>query len=258
MLTNPTSSIDQFKYQPEKIEPGTVYHYIKSNIDGSYPGRIYIRVMDTNNLDVWKFEEHNVDAAHVTAHMDWQAFSADEIESWVVTSDGSRRYQTKLTSSRADASFTIHWRDRTDTIQVGHYPVHVYNFDFISLNLSLRHWVKPEGEVTIGIIQPDFNPNPDTLVKYEGTVTLRYVGDEHRHNKACRKYIITGQAFQDQKGIMWVDRSAGPIEGMEIPVPDNPAWEDFKCELISTSQMDIETWDTFIDSDIKKLKAGSD
>jgi len=257
-MPNPTSSIDQFKYQPEKIQLGRVYHYIKSNIDGSYPARVYIRVMDTDNLDVWKFEEHNIDAAHVSAHMDWKTFSADKIESWVVTSDGNRRYQAKLTSSRAETTFTIHWRDRADTIQVGHYPVHVYNFDFISLNFSLPYWVKPEGEITIGIIQPDFNPNSATLLKYEGTITLHYVEDEHRHNKACRKYIINGEAFQGQKGLMWVDRSAGHIEDMEIPVADNPAWEDFKFELFSINQMVSETWATFINSEIKKLKAGGD
>jgi len=257
-MTNPTSSIDQFKYQPEKIQSGTVYHYIKSNIDGSYPAHVYIRVMDTDNIDVWKFEEHNIDAAHVSAHMDWKTFSADKIESLVVTSDGNGRPQAKLTSSRADMSFTIHWRDRADTIQVGHYPVHIYNFDFISLNFSLRHWVKPEGEATIGIIQPDFNPNPDTLMKYEGTLTIRYVGDEHRHNKACRKYTIVGHAFKDQKGLMWVDRSAGHVEDMEIPVPDNPACEDFKFELFSINQMDNETWGTFINSEIRKLNPGND
>lgn len=31
-----TFSIDQFVYRPELIEAGTVYHYIKSNMDGSY------------------------------------------------------------------------------------------------------------------------------------------------------------------------------------------------------------------------------
>ena len=28
-----TSSVDQFKYQPDKIRIETVYHYIKSNMD---------------------------------------------------------------------------------------------------------------------------------------------------------------------------------------------------------------------------------
>jgi hypothetical protein len=177
-----TSSIEQFKYQPNKIDVGTVYHYIKSNIDGSYPARVYIRLVDHENLDVWKFEAHNADAAHVTAHMDWETFSADRLESWVVTFDGKSRPQATMHASRADGSFHIRWRDRVDSILVGHTPIHVYNFDFISLNIALRHWRTPEGEVTLGILQPNFDPDPETLLKYEGTATLRYVCDEKRQD----------------------------------------------------------------------------
>ena len=41
-MSETTSSIQQFTYRPELIEAGTVYHYIKSNIDGSHPARIII------------------------------------------------------------------------------------------------------------------------------------------------------------------------------------------------------------------------
>ena len=69
-MSGTTSSIDQFSFHPELIDPGTVYQYIKSNIDGSYPARIFIYVRDHDHLDVLKFEEHGLDAALVQAHMD--------------------------------------------------------------------------------------------------------------------------------------------------------------------------------------------
>jgi hypothetical protein len=34
-----TSSIEKFTYRPELIEAGTVYHYVKSNMDRIYVGR---------------------------------------------------------------------------------------------------------------------------------------------------------------------------------------------------------------------------
>ncbi len=34
-----TSSIEKFTYRPELIEAGTVYHYVKSNMDRIYAGR---------------------------------------------------------------------------------------------------------------------------------------------------------------------------------------------------------------------------
>jgi hypothetical protein len=44
----------QFKFQPEKIQVGMVYHYVKSNIDGSWPARIFIRVEDEQHLSALK------------------------------------------------------------------------------------------------------------------------------------------------------------------------------------------------------------
>lgn len=251
----PTFSVEQFKYQPEKVRAGAVYHYTKSNLDGSNPARIYIRVRDEKNLDVWKFEMHNSDAAYVTAHMDWNSFSADQIQSWVVTSDKNRREQAKLTSSIGDGSFSINWRDQTETIQVEHYPVHVYNFDFISLNFSLRHWLTPQGEVEIGIIQPNFDSEVQSVIRYDGKVTLKYLEDEERNGHACGKYSVGGEGLKNQYGRVWLDRDMMYVVDMEIPVPDNPSWDSFKFNLVSVQQMDEGVWIRFLDKEIQNLNA---
>ena len=250
----PTSSIAQFKYQPEKIQVGTVYHYTKSNLDGTYPARIYIRVMDRENLDVWKFEAHNTDAAHVTAHMDWNSFSADHIQSFWATSDGKQKEQAALTSSYEDASFSIGWRGESETIQIGHFPVHVYNFDFISLNFILRHWSEPESNVEIGVVQPNFDRDVAGLMKYDGVVTIKYLGDDERNGFPCRKYSIGGEGLQNQQGLIWLEHELMHVVDMEIPIADNPDWNSFKFALVSTQVMDDEAWSQFMDCEIKKLK----
>jgi len=251
----PTSSVAQFKYQPERLKAGSVYYYTKSNLDGSNPARIYIRVRDEMNLDVWKFESHNSDAAYVTAHMDWDTFSADQLQSWVVTPDRNRRAQAKLTSSFGDESFSINWRDQSETIQVGHYPVHVYNFDFISLNFILRHWTEPQNDVEIGIIQPNFDPSVPGVIKYEGVVTLKYLDDEERNDFTCRKYLIGGEGLQSQNGTAWLHRDLMHVVDMEIPVPDNPSWNSFKFNLVSMQEMDEQSWIQFLDRELHKLNS---
>jgi len=254
----PTSSITQFKYQPEKINIGTVYHYTKSNLDGTYPARIYIRLMDKENLDVWKFEEHNVDAAHVTAHMDWTSFSADQVRSFWATSDGNQKKQAVLTSSYSESSFSIDWQGHSETIQIGHYPVHIFNFDFISLNMILPHWPEPEGEVEIGIIQPNFDQNAAGLIKYDGKVKLRYLEDEDRNGFRCRKYSIGGEGLQNQQGLIWLDLGKMHAVDMEIPIPDNPSWNSFKFALVSLQMMNDETWKHFMEGEIGKLESIED
>ena len=252
-MSIPTSSTRQFKYQPEKTQPGTVYQYIKSNIDGSSPARVYIRMPDEQIIDVWKFESHNYDAAHVQAHMDWEIFSADQLDSWVVTSDGASRQQARMSVSPNEASVTVELQGMTGKTQIGHFPFHIYNFDFISLNMSLRHWANPEGELNIGVVQPNFNPEIDSLLNYEGVTTLKYIGSEKRNGSLCRKYSLEGQWLNGQAGQLWVSQSEGHIEDMEIPIPDNPDWDDFKFNLVSIQSMDDAQWERFISSEIKKL-----
>lgn len=249
-----TFSIHQFTYRPEFIEAGTVYHYVKSNIDGSYPARIFIYIRDPDHLEVLKFEEHGMDAALVEAHMDWESLSSDQLKSWVLTPDGERRPQASLSSSFEERTYTIAWQEQKDIVRVGHYPVHIYNFDFISLNYILRHWKDPEGEVTIGILQPNFDPNPETMMNYEGTVLIKYVGNEERNGRPCRKYDIGGEGLRRNYGVMWVNLEKRIIEDIEIPVPDNPDWENFKFKLISSEHLDSRQWTEFMDSEIKKLK----
>ena len=253
-MPDTTSSIDQFSYRPELINVGTVYRYVKSNIDGSYPARIVIYVRDHYHLDVLKFEEHGMDAALVRAHMDWETFSADQLESWVLTPDGGRRPQATLSSSSEDRAFTLTWQDRTDIIRVGHYPVHIYNFDFISLNYILRHWDHPEEEVTIGILQPNFDLNPETMMKYEGTILIKYLGTEECNETPCRKYNIGGEGLKGHNGVMWVNIDKRIIEDVEIPIPDNPDWDNFKFKFVSSEHMDSREWDEFMNAEIKTLK----
>lgn len=71
----------------------------------------------------------------------------------------------------------------------------------------------------------------------------------------CRKYVLEGEGLQNQTGVMWVDRAEEYVVDMEIPIPDNPAWDSFKFALVLVKHMDEKTWRQFIDSEIGKLKS---
>ena len=250
-----TDSIHQFSYHPELIKTGTVYYYIKSNRDGSYPARIFIYIADDEHLEVLKLEEHGMDAALVKAHIDWNTFSADQLNSWILTPDGNHREQASLSSSYEEETFTISWQGRADVVKIGHYPVHIFNFDFISLNHTLPHWDHPEGEVRIGVLQPNFDPNPETLMKYEGMVAIKYIEQEKHNGQPCLKYSLGGEGLRGHTGVMWLNEETRTIEDIEIPIPDNPDWNDFKFKLTLTEYMTPQQWIEFMDSEIKKLKS---
>src|SRR5262245_35825291 len=83
----PTSSLDHFRFQPERIRVGEVAHYAKSNLDGSKPTRVSIFVAAPDRLEVAKVEKGVVDAAWVRAHFDWKLFTADHLDAAVINLD---------------------------------------------------------------------------------------------------------------------------------------------------------------------------
>ena len=72
---HPTFHTNLFRYQPEKIEVGTLYHYQKSNLDGSNAANISIYTASKNHVEVLKVEQNSDVLAYVTADFNAKAAS---------------------------------------------------------------------------------------------------------------------------------------------------------------------------------------
>ncbi|HEX4899705.1 MAG TPA: hypothetical protein VFV61_04185, partial [Pyrinomonadaceae bacterium] len=81
------ASLAAFRYQPGKIVTGVVYHYLKTNIDGTNPEHISIRIAAKDRIESFKFHPQGTRAGLVIAQMDWQIFSVKRLESWQVYKD---------------------------------------------------------------------------------------------------------------------------------------------------------------------------
>lgn len=250
-----TSSAGRFRYQPERIVVGTVYHYTKSNIDGSKPVTLSIYVASRERLEVLKVEKGLGDAAFVTARMDWSVFSAVELDAGVVVADGSYQPRVSTRLVLPEASFHTSFGDRKGVTTVGHLPVHIYNFDFTSLNFSLRHLVDPERAFEIGVVDPVFDPTSPDLLVYRGKALFEFGENTTRHGVACRRYRVSGPGLAGTEGSIWVNRKDGYIEDLEIPLADNPDWKDFKLELKSIEKMEPAAWKSFVASAVFRAEA---
>lgn len=243
-----TSSVAMFQFHPERIHPGTVYHYTKSNLDGSKPATVSIFIVSKDTIEVYKAEPEVIDAAHIVAKMDWSLFSASELDSGHHLKDGTREPVARLAISKSDNTLKVHWKDQDDTITIEHYPVHIYNFDFISFNYTLRHLKDPTKTFEIGIADPVFQG--EGLIQYKGSARIEFMGEAPCHQTTCREYKISGKAFGDKDGYMWVNKKEGYAENIEIPVPDNPDWNSFKFELKKIEKMSPAQWKVYKDNNI--------
>jgi hypothetical protein len=249
VVPQPASSVDKFRYQPQKITSGSVYHYVKTNTDGSHPQRVSLFVAARDRLESFKLPSGATAGALVVAQMDWDLFCATSLESWQVFAGGKK---VPMASLRYDAReraalVTVPALGKTavEKTAIGYLPFHVYNFDFASLNLAFRHLRRPEGDFTIGVADPTFQKE-GAAFRYRGEAEVSFVGEDRRASVACRKYRVSGKGVEGRGGIIWVAREGEHVVDMEIDLPDHPGWKSFKFRLLGTAQMSREEWEAFM------------
>lgn len=240
-------SVDSvYTFNASKLSIGTVYHYTKSNIDESRPIRVSIYQKSETEVEVYKYEAGYPDASRIVASMDWNNFTADRLDAYVITKDSARHTAT-LDWENDRVTANVHALGHAkDTVYPVITPAHMYNFDFTSLNLVFKFLKDPEGTFEIGIVDPTYAESGTDIFYYRGNARIRYTEDDHQGKD--RKYCITGRGMNFTKGYIWVNKAHGMISDMEIPIPDNPGWTSFKFKLEKIEKMTVDEWNEYLRS----------
>lgn len=238
----------KFRYRPQKITIGTVYHYVKTNLDGTHPEYVSTYVAARDQIESYKFHPNTQRAGLVIAWMDWETFSARRLESWQVFAGGEKKLFATLSFLKplmaTEVSIPATGRP-TERTPIKHLPFHVYNFDLASLNFAFRHLVDPRGRFVVGIADPTFQES-GPLFTYRGETEVSYAGEEVREGVLCRKYRIDGAGLANRGGHLWVDKRGGFFRDVEIALADNPDWHSFKFRLTSVERMTRAAWERFM------------
>ena len=241
-------ALTAFRYQPNKITPGYVYHYLKTNIDGTNPEHVSIRIAEKDRIESFKFHPGGTRAGLVIAKMDWTLFSVSSLESWQVFKDKDKVLAATLVYQPASKSVavTLPVMNRpTENVAIPFLPFHVYNFDFASLNFAFPHLINPRKPFKVGVSDPTFS-NEGPAFRYRGEVDVTYAGDEKRDGVLCRKYHVDGPGLEHKGGFIWVDKRSGYFQDVEIQLADNPNWQTFKFKLQKVERMNSSQREKFM------------
>ena len=241
-------SVRAFRYRPNKIITNVVYHYLKTNIDGTNPEHISIRIAARDRIESFKFHPQGTRAGLVIAQMDWQIFSVKSLESWQVYKDKEKVLAATLVYLPAskEVAVTLPFMNRpTEMLAIPFIPFHVYNFDFASLNFAFPHLVNPKKPFRVGVSDPTFSEQGPAF-RYRGEVDVTYVADEMRNGFLCRKYRIDGPGLENKGGFIWVNKRSGYFQDAEIQLADNPNWQTFKFKLQKVERLSAAEWEAFM------------
>jgi hypothetical protein len=254
-----SAAVTAFSYRPERVRVGSLYHYVKSNRDGSNPGQIYAYLASPTRLDVVKLEPHAKVSVNVIAELNWQTFSATRLDMWYDHPDGLHHRVFGMVDEGAELVMTVDDPRGFDAklleiigtqphaIAVPFHPVHVYGFELLTLAFALPHLVDPTADFVFGLVgdNPRFGARSPELLAYLGETWMRFAGEEVRHGVACRKYRVTGPWLGDLHGSIWVAHDPQQLVEIEIPLANNGEWREFALELKSVQEVRADEWQSW-------------
>jgi hypothetical protein len=227
------------QFSADRVPVGQVLHYVKSARDGTRPAEISIYVATIDRIEALKWDRGGATATLVTAAMDWPRFSVRGFESSQLTGDAAPERKATLDVTGDSLTMSL----MSEPVKITHWPWHSFDFDFTSLNLTLPHLREPEG--SFALWRTDFVYEDPPRVAELGEVRLEFEGYERRGGKRARRYAIGGAGLADRTGTWWADAETGLLIEYEIPVGDEPGYDDVRLKLRGIERMSPGQWEEF-------------
>lgn len=233
---------------PASDEPA-LYHYLRTNRDGSEPEHIVHFRPDPRRIAVYKWVSKCNGAAYVTAEFDPVAGEAKALDAGKVARDGSQAKFGRVTLDPTARSLDL-WIDtpdgrRTERVEGVGQPWALFDYDLADLHAAFQTR-PPRGDFAFwwALVWPD--PATGRMVSKPGWVDARHAGIVQRKGRAVRQFDLTLRADPTVKGHFWLDPEDGFIIGADFDRPNHDNYRDFALELERVAQGGQPAWDRLL------------
>ncbi|MDI4632864.1 hypothetical protein J7U46_07370 [Pelomonas sp. V22] len=257
-----SDSLAQFDYQAAKAPVNQAVHYIKSNLDGTKRLVLSLYFGAPLQVEALKVEADGRYVAWVLAKLDPQTLTESWMESYNQLEGHVPRLQMSLQSDPGQRRLIADVAGTQMPVKVSHLPAHLYNFDLSGLNATLPYLKNRRADFEVGIVDPDFGflktrfkPGAGLLeggFVDKGKARFRYLKDEVLDEVPTHRYEVSGPAFGNVAGSLWINGKDGLIERFEHALPDNPDWQSFKLERIGAQAMSKAAWEAFKSATVQR------
>ena len=233
------AQVTALEFREDRAVKERVFHYVKSNVDGSHAGEISVFVADGTRIEsLKKWGTADRRATLVVAEMDWPRFSVRSFAAWELSCNEPPVPKATLQASADGRELAISVIDQP--VRLSHWPWHSYDFDFASLSLVLPHRRDPRAEFVFW--RTDFIFDDPPRFGELGEVRLVFETTEKRHGKPAHRYSISGPGLENTQGKWWSDPDTGLLVEFEIPIPDEPGYKDVRLRLQGSQAMTTDEW----------------
>lgn len=233
----------------ERPEPvGRIYHYLRSNQDGTEAESVSVYRLDRTHIEVFKRRERCTSSALVTAELDSSLRQTIRLVGGRLQPENQRQSIAFMTWDSAAgmirANIDLPDFKATDSVRVSDTPWHLYDFDLASLTVSRR--AADRNNFSFGVPLVLVRGDPTKFLQYLGRADAEFVAVEDHEKRPAVRYEVSGPAFGDKGGPIWFDRDEGHILEARWGVPNHAEYKDFLLKLLSIDDGGPAKWDSIL------------
>ncbi|MCP5348567.1 MAG: hypothetical protein R3F41_06505 [Gammaproteobacteria bacterium] len=244
LLLSTTASGQDFAYRAERDFSGRIYHYRRSNIDGTLPELVSVYLNPQGTIEVFKRRSACTQSALVIAAFNLETLTFDKITSGNLGREGEQQEFASLVHDTESNTVTLSVDLPDQSIRLSteinnpHYEL--YDFDFASLTASTPHLVDPvkgfDSELLLVWADPGA-PSFSSLGNFE----FEYLERQRYLNHDTLRFTVTGPGGDDAQAALWLDAIEGYIVEARLSLPNHAGYENFRLQLLGTEQGE-DTW----------------
>lgn len=222
-------------------QTGRLYHYLRTNHDGSLPEHVYVFRDAPDHVSVYKMVERCTNAAYVTGEFDLAAGHATRLIGGRLTREGTQDAFAFLTydpaASALSARVTLPGQILEETEHVGHAPWRLFDFDLADFN-ALANGPPPRADFSFGFALVWTAGGDGGFLRDMGLAEARFAGAESHGGRAALRYDVTGAV----SGPLWLDARHGHVLEARWEEPNHAEYENFRFVLQDVSDGGADAW----------------
>lgn len=219
---------------------GRLYHYVRSNQDGSLPEQIYLYRASDTHLEVGKIVSRCNNAAFVTADLDLDRRAGLRFVGGRIAQDGSQAPFAFLNYDPQSRSLhtQVEQFGVDERLTVSGAPYILYDFDLSDLNAVLASTGPTREDFRFAVVLIWPVEGATNVLSDLGWAHMRFVSDETRLDREALRFDASGAL----NGQVWLDAREGHILEARFAEPNHTEYTDFSLVLQSVEDNAEASW----------------
>lgn len=217
---------------------GRMYHYTRSNQDGSIPEQIYQYRASATRIEVGKQVSPCTNSAYVTAAFDPERGHGVEFVGGRLARDLSQEAFAWLTYDEGSLRARIPAMELDQGVAIAGAPFVVYDFDLADLNARFAGAAPAREDFRFAVSLIWIEDGSDSIFRDLGWAEARFTRAEMHLGREALRYDVDGGL----NGQLWLDAREGHVLEARFAEPNHAEYDDFRLVLQSVTDDGETAW----------------